>query len=360
MNALRHLLVGGQIAAVTIIVAAGTVCLAQDRTDLPQAPAVPDVKVDADATIHWGPRTLPFPAFASPESRNDYMELIHSALDSGQPTDPKEYPAWAAKRLEALFAREKAMALKLFPVDEEDRKVGGVDTAIYTPKTMPAKNRDKVMVEFEVDSAAIAIANLSQVKVVALHYGLNRAVEPHREVVAAYSELLKTYKPKNIAMFGISGGCALMHTTLTWLPEEKLPLPGAVGLISCTGSSDPGDSWKAYDGLDPIQSTYLFPVRPPRRLVDLSTPRRSGEPPRTPLEGDIPQGYPPAYLLSGTRDMSLSEMALLHRKLRNAGVEADLNVFDGMWHGFDDDTEAPESHEALADLAHFLSSHLGK
>ena len=83
-------------------------------------------------------------------------------------------------------------------------------------------------------------------------------------------------------------------------------------------------------------------------------------PPRTPLDGNIPKGYPPAYLLAGTRDMSLSETVLLHRKLRNAGAEADLNVFEGMWHGFDDDTETPEAREALTDLARFLSAHLGK
>ena len=58
--------------------------------------------------------------------------------------------------------------------------------------------------------------------------------------------------------------------------------------------------------------------------------------------------------------MCLSETVLLHRRLRNAGVEADLNVFEGMWHGFDDDTETPESHEALADLSRFLMAHLGK
>lgn len=58
--------------------------------------------------------------------------------------------------------------------------------------------------------------------------------------------------------------------------------------------------------------------------------------------------------------MSLSETVLLHRKLRNSGVEADLNVFEGMWHGFDDDTETPESREALTDLARFLTTHLGR
>jgi len=125
MNIMHRLFAAAWLAAMGIAIATGSVCFAQDKSDLSQAPMSPDVKVDADATIHSGSRTIPFPHFASPESRNDYMALINSALNSGQPTDPKEYPAWAAKRLQTLFEREKSVALKLFPVDEEDGKVGG-------------------------------------------------------------------------------------------------------------------------------------------------------------------------------------------------------------------------------------------
>jgi epsilon-lactone hydrolase len=357
MRARLHILT---FCLLAVLLSTSAVCLAQNKPDLSQAPVPPQVEVDPDATLHWGPRTIPFARYASPESRAAYMALVNSAIHADQPTETKEYLTWAAAKVQNLFAREKAMALQLFPVNEEERKIGGVNATIYTPNTMPEKNRDKVMMEFEVDSTAIAVANLAQVKVISLHYGLNPSVESHHELVAAYGELLKTYKPQNIAMFGTSGGCSLLQTTLTWLPEQKLPFPGAVGLLTCAGAGDAGDTWTLLDGADPIQSIYLFPARPPRRSVDLSVARKPGDPPRTPLEGLIPKGYPPTYLLAGTRDMSLSETVLLHRKLRNAGVEADLNVFEGMWHGFDDDTEAPESHEALADLAHFLSTHLGK
>ncbi len=349
------------LAAATTLMAALIVArAAQDNGNLSQAPIAPKVQVDPDATAHFGPRTIPFARYVSRESRDAYMALINSDLNTGQPSDPKEYGAWSTKHVQELFAREKATALKLYPVDEEESKVGGVNATIYTPKTIPQKNRNKIMMEFEVDSSAVAVANLAQVRVIALHYGMNPSMEAHRELVAAYSELLKTYKPGNIGMFGISGGCSLLQTTLLWLPEQKLPFPGAVGLLSCAGAGDAGDTWYLEDGVDAIQSTYLFPARPPRRPVDLSVPRKAGDPPRTPLEGAIPKGYPPAYLLAGTRDMSLSEIVLLHRKLRNAGVEADLNVFEGMWHGFDDDTETPESREALTDLGRFISAHLGK
>src|SRR5271166_3577197 len=225
------------LAATTTIIAVSIAARpAQDNGDLSQAPISPAVRVERDATAHWGPRTIPFPHSVSRESRDAYMALIDSALNAGQPSDPKEYAAWSAKRIQTLFAREKATALKLYPVAEEDRKVGGVNATIYTPEGIPEKNRNKIMMEFEVDSSAVAVANLAKIKVIALHYGLNPSTEPHRELIAAYSELLKTYKPQNIGMFGISGGCSLLQTTLIWLPEQKLPFPGAVGLLSCAGA----------------------------------------------------------------------------------------------------------------------------
>jgi len=166
---------------------------------------------------------------------------------------------------------------------------------------------------------------------------------------------LKTHKPKSIGMFGASGGCTLAQTTILWLPEQKLPLPGAVGLGTCSGGSNPGDTRYTNNGLDAALST-AFSGRPPYGGRD--TVRKPGEPPATALDGEIPKGYPPAFLLAGTRDMCLSQSVLLHRKLRKAGVEADLNVFEGMWHFFWEDPALPESREAMAELARFFNRHL--
>lgn len=51
-------------------------------------------------------------------------------------------------------------------------------------------------------------------------------------------------------------------------------------------------------------------------------------PPHTPVYGDV-SGFPPTLLLSGTRDLFLSNTVRVHRKLRQAGVPADLHVFEG-------------------------------
>ena len=229
-----------------------------------------------------------------------------------------------------------------------------------SPFIRPRRSRKRIATRWRWSSKwtprRFAVASLGQFKVIKVNYrGGGPSIPGNEDIVAVYRELLKTHKPKSIAIFGASGGCTLAQTTILWLPEQKLPLPGAVGLGTCSGGSNPGDARYTMNGLDEELSS-AFSGQPPsgRNAV----PRKPGEPPATALDGDIPNGYPPAFLLSGTRDMCLSQTVLLHRKLLKAGVEADLNVFEGMWHFFWNDASLPESREAMTALASFFNRHL--
>jgi len=320
------------------------------------SPAIPQMVVDTDGTLHFGPRTVPLPALNSPEARSAYIRYMlqqaqisvaRGGLASERSADayPEPAPGWS-----------KEAALKLYPVVEENRKIGGVNVTIYSPRVIPVKNRNRVVMEFEMDAEAIAVASLGQLKVIKVNYrGGGPSIPGNEDIVAVYRELLKTYKPKSVGMFGASGGCTLAQTTIMWLPVLKLPLPGAVGLNTCSGGGNRGDSRYTLNGLDAALSSAFPKGNPPYRQP---AARKPDQPPATALDGDIPKGYPPAFLLSGTRDMCLSETVLLHRKLRNAGIEADLNVFEGMWHFFWENPDLPESHEAMAALASFFNRHL--
>ena len=329
-----------------------------DPAVLADAPVVPQMVADSDGTLHFGPRTVPPPALESSEARRAYTRQM---LQRAQTSAARGGLA-SARILEGMPAPvaaggSKETALKLYPVVEETEKIGGVGVTIYSPKAIPPKNRDKVLMEFEMDAEAIAVASLGQLKVIKVNYrGGGPSIPGNQDIVAVYRELLKTYKPRSVGMFGASGGCTLAQTTILWLPEQKLPLPGAVGLGTCSGGSNPGDARYTMNGLDAGLST-VFSGRPPYGGRD-ATPRKPGEPPATALDGTIPKDYPPAFVLSGTRDMCLSQSVLLHRTLRNAGVDADLNVFEGMWHFFWEDPSLPESREAMTALADFFNRHL--
>jgi epsilon-lactone hydrolase len=52
---------------------------------------------------------------------------------------------------------------------------------------------------------------------------------------------------------------------------------------------------------------------------------------------------------------------LTHRKLRRAGVEAELQVYEGMSHAqYNFDASAPETKEVFTEIARFFDQHLGK
>jgi acetyl esterase/lipase len=80
----------------------------------------------------------------------------------------------------------------------------------------------------------------------------------------------------------------------------------------------------------------------------------------SPVYGDM-QGFPPAILTTGTRDLLLSNTVRVHRALRAAGVEAELEVYEGQSHAqylFDD--SLPETAVAFGEIAEFFDKHLGK
>ena len=91
------------------------------------------------------------------------------------------------------------------------------------------------------------------------------------------------------------------------------------------------------------------------RLYAAGTPLT--DPLISPVYGDF-TGFPPTYLVTGTRDMLLSDTARVHRKLKVAGVVADLNVYEGLSHAEYMFVGSPENQQTYAELAQFLAMHL--
>ena len=80
----------------------------------------------------------------------------------------------------------------------------------------------------------------------------------------------------------------------------------------------------------------------------------------SPVYGDM-HGFPPTVLTTGTRDLLLSNTVRVHRKLRAAGVEAALQVFEGQSHAhFIRDDRTPETQEAFEEIAAFFDANWGK
>jgi epsilon-lactone hydrolase len=165
--------------------------------------------------------------------------------------------------------------------------------------------------------------------------------------------------PKNMAIFGTSAGGALTLSTVLRAKQENLPLPAAIA--SGTPMSDltnAGDSFYTHAMLDNVLVAPNAACDAAARLYanghDLSDPMLS------PIFGDM-SGFPQTILTSGTRDILLSSTVRVHRKLRQARVEAALQVYEAQSHAqYMRDPGAPESKEAFEEIAQFFDKHLGR
>jgi epsilon-lactone hydrolase len=326
---------------------------------------------DADGNAHVT-RVVPMPSTISPEAQKWLASLgvAHAQRKSGPET-----LAERRAHTDVWRAQDSAEARKIYPVNIQETSIAGVPADIITPLTTPlggaGANRTRVLINlhgggFNSDSGSliegVPIANLAKIKVVSVYYRLapeNPFPAAVDDVVAVYKELLKTYKPQSIGIFGTSAGAILTGEVVVRLRQLGLPLPAALGIFSGLADfSRPGDSRQifALNGfageLEPTDPNHL----PDDQYVG-KTDRR--DPVLSPLFADL-RGMPPSLLITSTRDLLLSDTATFHRALLRAGDDAQLVVFEALPHAFWYHFNLPETKEALELMAKFFDEKLAR
>ena len=143
------------------------------------------------------------------------------------------------------------------------------------------------------------------------------------------------------------------------LKELKMPLPGAI--MAGTPWSDltkTGDTYYTNELVDNVLGSNDGLLEAAAKLYagehDLKEPLLS------PVYGDL-RGFPPAILLSGTRDLFLSNTVRVHQRLMQEGGVAELLVFEGQSHGqYASAPDAPETAVAWNEVSKFFDRHLGR
>jgi acetyl esterase/lipase len=70
--------------------------------------------------------------------------------------------------------------------------------------------------------------------------------------------------------------------------------------------------------------------------------------------------FPPTLIISSTRGFDLSSATYTHSLLVKAGVDTELHVWEGMFHGFFYNIDVPESRDCFDVIVGFFDRHLGK
>lgn len=336
--------------------------VAQQPTTAADAASRDTSYIDANGTAHIT-RVVPVPQDLSPQAQ---------AFISHRVPDEAPEPSLAERRkgLDAWEVRSRAEWTKICPTKIEETKIAGVPVHVVTPESIPASSRDKVLINlhgggFNGDSGSytesIPIASYTGIKVVAVLYRLapeNPFPAGVDDAVAVYKELLKTYKPDHIVIYGTSAGATLTAEVAVKLKRLGLAMPAALGIFSTVSDfSDMGDSYAMYT-LSGLAGHLVPPDGSPHDsyYVGKTDPK---DPVLSPIYADL-HGFPPALFISSGRDALLSSTANLHRAYVRAGVDARLVVFDALPHAFWYHPELPESIEANHLMADFFLAHLPK
>src|SRR5262249_2859137 len=150
------------------------------------------------------------------------------------------------------------------------------------------------------------------------------------DVITVWKALVKTTNPSRMAVFGTSAGGALTLSMTLRAKQENLPLPAAIG--SGTPMSDLTNAGDTFQTNAMVDNILVAPDAICHKAAALyANGHDLKDPMLSPVYGDM-HGFPPTVLTSGTRDLLLSSTVRVHRKLRQAGVEAELQVYEGQSH----------------------------
>ncbi|MEJ1961291.1 MAG: alpha/beta hydrolase [Gammaproteobacteria bacterium] len=336
-------------------------------------PETGKMTMDADGTLHVPALDVPLSSYMSPQAKQRFIELALNPYISS----PRASKLSASEAVDDWYRTKAEHAKAVYAVDISEDTLGGVRTDVITPKGgVAAGNRARVLINLHGGSfrngsgtaslaESIPVAAVARIKVVSVDYRMapaHRFPAASEDVGAVYKALLRRYKPENIGIYGCSAGGMLTSQAVAWLQKEGLPRPGAIGIF-CAGAgaseSTKGDSRRFEGVLDASwQIGALLSFTP--SVSDYFAGAELSDPLVSPVESPATLAkFPPTLLISGTRDMALSNVVHTHAQLVKAGVEADLHIWDGMGHNFLLEMDLPESKEAYEVIASFFTKHLG-
>ena len=282
-------------------------------------------------------------------------------------------PYLASNRRAKAF--RATMAARMTPIEDDliarhklhisKSIIAGVSVIIITPPLIKSENKDKILLNFygggfimgsARERAALLMAAEMGIRVYSVEYSKSPEVQypvARNEGLAVYRELIREHSANNIIGMGSSSGAQILLSMLLVARDEKLPMPSRLYL--CTPGIDlsgAGDSGVSNEGRDVMSANLLWQMvkqnYQPRGL-DMTDPYYS------PIYAEYHSTFPPTIITVGTRDFCLSNGVRMYWKLRDAGVETELLVSEGMWHGFNWAETMPEAVRVRQCVRDFLS-----
>lgn len=333
------------------------------RVEAQGSASLAKVSVRANGDVSVPAEVVPPSKFLTPEARAYLTQHLLDMQDPAMTYAAKGIPRF----MEPYLAREKV----LFPVTMDDKRIGGVHVFVYQPEGgVKEANRGRVLINLhgggfsgcwpgcaELESRPIAATG--GIRVVSVDYRQgpeNKFPAASEDVASVYRELLKDHKPGEIGIYGCSAGGMLTAESVAWFGAHGLPRPGAVGIFCAGAGAFGGDA--AYTST-PLGEGRMMGTGDGAQRLGYFSGTDPKDPMVEPLASDeVMRRFPPTLVVTGTRDFAMSGALITHEALVRLGVEADLHVWEGLFHGFFYDPDVPESKDAYAVIDRFFDKHL--
>jgi len=375
---MREIQVGVGVALAASIAFAASV-----RSQVPAPPR--GIVVNGDGSVTIQNAVIQLPGLLSEGAR----KVLMRTTPTEGPGAPVPLPAGIAdmaevRRVYNLNLKPNVDHMRaVFPVDIEETTIEGVPAAIVTPKGgVPAKNRNRLFLNgpgggFRTGVRgnglliSIPVAATLGVKVVTVTY----RQAPEYRFPAASEDLLKvwdyftkTYKPQNIGMVGCSAGGSLVSQTTAMLIKQGRPTPGVLG-VYCAGLGSAGSGDSGF--LAALSVTNTAPgaspaggpsagARPPAGPSYMDGTDRNDFVVTPTVDEALLAKWPATIFFTASRDGAASSALYSYRKLIKLGIDSQVMVFDGLYHGFMTNPDFPEAQEGYRIAAAFFDRHLGK
>jgi len=221
------------LAAVLLASLAGAPGAAQQQAD---------DRVSADGTVRLDGVSVPLSPLVSEEARA-YMRhvIVDKPFGAALPNIKDE-----RKRQDGIMFGFLEPMRKRYHVGVAQDTIGGIVVDVVTPAGgVPRENADKLLINLHgggfvtgAHSASLVesvpLAALTKMKVISIDYRMApeyRFPAGSEDVAKVYREVLKSYDPKHVGLYGCSAGGFLAAQSIAWFAAHDLPEPAAVGVL---------------------------------------------------------------------------------------------------------------------------------